>query len=839
MLGICPTAHFRSSLSAAQFDQTRSERCSGLWTLLAGSPAESRWQAGAGERTRSHINFRRRAALATRQCLCGLWLEPVSDDEALASAPRGSVLTSDRPVLAGVIETKLVPPPVRPGTVARGELLDRLAGAVASSVVGIFAPAGYGKTTLLAQLTAREQRPVAWVSLDEGDNDPVVLLSHVAVAVDRLLPLTRELFAVLASPGPFEPGLVYRVCSELSMVSEHLLVLDDVHLVSGSFSRDAIAALALHVARGSQIVLSGRGSEGLPIARLRAARGLLEIGAVDLALDEAETRAVLGHAGVHGSPDDASLLAVRTEGWAIGVYLAALSLSAHTMMTDALAAFTGEDRYVVDYVRSEFLEGLAPPDVRFLTETAILDRLSGPLCDAVLQTTGSARKLEELERSNLNLVPLDRVRERYRYHHLFRDALRSELMRRDPEAVPALHRRAAAWLEGNGEAVAAVEHALACGDLQHAERLIAPLVLALESTGRGATTRRWLDALGPETLERLPALALAAGWFAALGADHSNAQRWLAIAERRVDDGFSALGAASPAAAVALLRGLMCPAGMEQMRADAAFAVESEASWSPWRLTAVVAVGFTHVLTGDHVRGEEVLGDLVRESRPVEDATTSSIAMAQLALYSLERGELSEADALSREAHERAGHAMLAAASAFALAARARVAQRRGDSRKLAEYVADVQLQRPKLTAAIPWLSALTLLQLARIHIASGDSAGARTILRDLNDLLRERPDLGIVGDQAKRLAGQARALPATVAGATALTPAELRLLPLLPTHLSLPEIGERLFLSRHTIKTQAISIYHKLNVSSRGEAVARARELGLLDEFARDAPTS
>jgi LuxR family transcriptional regulator, maltose regulon positive regulatory protein len=762
----------------------------------------------------------------------------VSDDEALASAPPGAVLTSDRPVPAGVIETKLVAPPVRPGTVARGALLERLAGAVASSVVGIFAPAGYGKTTLLAQLIAREQRPVAWVSLDEGDNDPVVLLLHVAVAVDRALALTPALFAVLASPGPFEPGVIYRVCSELSTVSEHLLVLDDVHLVSGSFSCDAIAALALHVGRGSQLVLSGRGSEGLPVARLRAA-GLLEIGAVDLALDEAETGAVLAHAGVRGSSDEASLLAVRTEGWAIGVYLAALSLSARATMSDALAAFSGEDRYVVDYVRAEFLAVLGPADVRFLTETAILDRLSGPLCDAVLQTTGSARKLEELERSNLNLVPLDRVRERYRYHHLFRDALRSELMRREPEAVPALHRRAAAWLEGNGEAVAAVEHALAGGDLEHVERLVAPLVLAMESTGRGATTRRWLDAIGPEALERLPALALAAGWFAALGADHSNAQRWLAIAGRGVDEGFSALGAASPASAVALLRGLMCPAGIDQMRSDAELVVESEASWSPWRLTALVALGFSHVLAGDDVRGEEVLGDLVREARPVEDATTSSIAMAQLGLYALERGELSEADALSREAHERAGGAMLAAASAFALVARARVAQRRGDSRRLAEHVAGVQLQRPKLTAAIPWLSALTLLQLTRIHIASGDSAGARTILHDLNDLLHERPDLGIVGEQAKRLAGQARALPATVAGVTTLTPAELRLLPLLPTHLSLPEIGERLFLSRHTIKTQAISIYHKLDVSSRGEAVTRAREIGLIDEFVRDAPTS
>ena len=738
-----------------------------------------------------------------------------------------------------VIETKLIPPPLRPGTVTRSDLLGRLVGAKASSVVGIFAPAGYGKTTLLAQSLAHEQRPVAWVSLDEGDNDPVVLLSHIAVAVDRLVPLSHALFAMLASPGPFELATIQRVCSELGALPEHVLILDDVQSVSEPFSRDAIAALVLHVGQRSQVILSGRDSSGLPIARLRAAGRLLEISAADLALDDGEIREVLEQSDVSVAADDAALLARRSEGWPIGVYLAAQSVGAGGTMRGALAFFSGKDRFVVDYVRSEFLAALAPADVRFLTETAILDRLCGPLCDALVKTTGSARKLEELERSNLNVVPLDRTHEWYRYHHLFRDALRSELMRREPEAVPELHRRAAAWLEGNGEPVAAVEHALAGGDLEHAERLIAPLVLALESTGRGATTRRWLDALGPETIERLPALALAAGWFAALGGESSDARRWLAIAERRSDERFPALGAASTASAVALLRAVMSPAGMQKMRADAEFAVESEGPRSPWHLTALVALGFSHVLAGEDVRAEEVLGDLAREARRVEDATTSSVAMAQLALYALERGELIDADALSRDAHERAGHASLAAAGAFALVARARVAQQQGSSRSLAEYVAGVQIQRPKLTAAIPWLSALTLLQLVRVHVASGDSAGARTILRDLNELLGERLDLGIVAEHAKRLAEEVQTLSTTIAGATTLTSAELRLLPLLPTHLSFPEIGARLFLSRHTVKTQAIAIYRKLDVSSRGEAVSRAREIGLLDEFVTDTATA
>jgi LuxR family transcriptional regulator, maltose regulon positive regulatory protein len=741
--------------------------------------------------------------------------------------------------LSGVLETKLIAPPQRPGTVVRGELLDRLSDPQGSSVVGIFAPAGYGKTTLLAQSVARERRPVAWVSLDEGDNDPVVLLSHVAVAVDRVLPLTPALFAMLTSPGRFEPGAIHRVCSELSALPEHVLVLDDVQLVSEAFSRDAIATLALHVGQGSQIVLSGRSSDGLPIARLRAAGRLTEVGAADLALDAAEARAVLAHARVNIEADDATLILRRTEGWAIAVYLASLSLGASATTNDALTAFSGEDRDVVDYVRSEFLASLAPPDLRFLMATSILDRMCGPLCDAVLQTTGSAQKLEELERSNLNVVPLDRTRTWYRYHHLFRDVLRSELVRREPTSAATLHRRAGAWLEGNGEAVAAVEHVLAGGDVEHAAALIAPLVPLLERSGRGATTRRWLDALGPETLERLPALALAAGWFAALGGDRVEAERWLAAAEGRADKGSAALGAASAASGVALLRAVMCPAGVEQMRADAEFVLVSEPTWSPWRSTATAALGFAHVLAGDDRRAETVLSDGVREARRDDNDTTWSLALSQLALYALERGELGDAARLSREARGRDLPSMRGCISAFALVASARVAQRSGDSRRLAEYVAGVRLLRPQLTAAIPSISVLTLLELARIHIASGDSAGARTVLRDLDDLLRERPNLGIVGDVAKQLAEQVRTLPINIAGATTLTPAELRLVPLLPTHLSFPEIGSRLFLSRHTVKTQAISIYRKLDTSSRGEAVTRARDIGLLDEFVRDTPAA
>ena len=736
----------------------------------------------------------------------------------------------------GLIETKLAPPHVRARTVVRRHLIDRLSEAEAASVVGVFAPAGYGKTTLLAQWISEEERPVAWVSLDERDDDPVVLLSHVATAIERVSPLNGSQLTALASPAAHEPRAIFRVCAELSAMPGHLLVLDDVHLVSAPSSLDAIAALAFHVRGTSRIVLSGRRSEGLPIARLRAEGRLLELGASDLALDEAETRSVLEQAGVDVSDRDASLLRERTEGWAIGVYLAALSLGTHGNIHDALTAFSGEDRYVVDYVRSEFLEWLPPEDVRFLTATALLERLCGPLCDTVLDSTGSAMELERLESTNLNVVPLDRTREWYRYHHLFRDALRSELLRREPASVPGLHRRAADWLEANGEISAAVEHALAAGDVDHAARLISTIALRLERTGRGATVRRWLDALGPEPLERLPELALIAGWFAALHGDTADAMRCLAAAEQGSHDDARVFGAGSFASAAALLRALMCAAGPDQMREDAQLAVEIEAEWSPWRAVAVCELGFAHLLGGNERRAEELFADVVREASRVDAQGPWAVALAQQALFALGRGELGVAKALSREARERAVTHTSGAIAAFTLVVSARVAQRSGDLQGLADHIAGVQMRRPQLTSAIAWLSALTLLQLASIHIASGDSAGARTILRDVNDLLRERPDLGIVGESAKQLGEQARSLPMQAPGTSTLTAAELRLLPFMSTHLQFKEIAARLFVSPNTVKTQAISIYRKLDVSSRGEAVAQAREIGLLEAFPRDA---
>jgi LuxR family maltose regulon positive regulatory protein len=730
-----------------------------------------------------------------------------------------------------VVETKLVPPGVRDGTIARRDLVDCVTGARAPPVVGVFAPAGYGKTTLLAQSMADEQRPVAWVSLDEGDNDPAVLLLHIAAAIDRVSPLDTAFLASLASPLASEPSGVHLLCAELSGSPQHVLVLDDTHLVSGPLSRDILAALALHVRPNSQMVLSGRSSDNLPITRLRGEGQLLEIGAADLALDDVETRAVLEHAGVSVSAEDAVLLQRHTEGWAIGIYLAALSIGTHGSMDDALAAFSGEDRYVVDYVRSEFLDKLPAEDVHFLTATAVLERLCGPLCDAVLKSSGSALKLEALERSNLNVVPLDRTREWYRYHHLFRDALRSELQHREPAMVPALHRRAADWLEAHGEPSAAVEHALAADDVERAARLISTLAIGLERTGRGATVARWLDTLGPEPLERVPSLALVAGWFTAFRGDTAGAQRWLAATERGPDDGSPALGAASFVSAAAMLRALTCAAGVDRMRADAELAVDIEADWSPWRAVAVCELGFAHLLTGDDRRAEALFADVVREASRIDAPGPWSLALAQRSLYALERGELSEAEGLSREAREHAVLHTSGAITAFAFVASARVAQRAGDARRLADHVAAVQLRRPNLTPSIPWLSALTLLQLALVHVASGDSAGARTILRDVNDLLQERPDLGVVRGTAKKLLEQAQSLPLVSPGASTLTSAELRLLPLLPTHLRFKEIGARLFVSPNTVKSQAISIYRKLGVSSRGQAVARAREIGLLGD--------
>jgi LuxR family maltose regulon positive regulatory protein len=317
-------------------------------------------------------------------------------------------------------------------------LVDRLATA-SEPIISVVAPPGYGKTTLLAQWAERRSGPVAWVSCDGADNDPVVLLSALAVALNGIQPIDQAVFAALASSGAgitFVPRFVSAIAGIDGRVR---VVLDQVEVVTSTECRDVIAEFAVRLPLGWQLAVASRIDPPLPTARLRVQGGLVEVSAADLAMDSREASALLKGAGVQAGAARVEELLQLTEGWAAGLYLAALAMRAGAPESDVRSRFAGDDRFMGDYLRSELLDHLSDAEVSFMCRTAVLDRMCGPLCDAVLERTGSGQILERMERRNLLVVALDRRREWYRYHHLLRELLETELRRREPDLVADLH----------------------------------------------------------------------------------------------------------------------------------------------------------------------------------------------------------------------------------------------------------------------------------------------------------------------------------------------------------------------------------------------------------------
>ncbi len=433
--------------------------------------------------------------------------------ESPAVAP-AEMAAPERDVL---LATKLHVPGPRPGFVPR----PRLTGALGGGLVLVCAPAGFGKTALLADWLRSGDLPVAWLSLDAGDSDPVRFWRHVVAALDRVRPGIGARVAPLLGPPPssFE-GLVTALINELAAQRgdrEIVLVLDDYHLVDAEPVHASLAFLLEHLPAGLHLVLASRSDPALPLARLRARGQLTELRTEELRFTAEEAAALLGESAGPGLPGAAvAALVARTEGWAAGLQLAALSLRGRSDIAGFVAAFSGSHRYILDYLTEEVLDG-QPEQVReFLLETSVLERLSGGLCDAVTARDDGQAMLEHVEQAGLFLVPLDEVRGWWRYHRLFADLLRARLQQQRPGRVAALHRAAAAWYEEHGLADDAVGHALAAGDTVWAARLVEQHfdeVLYLRS--EGATAQRWLAALPAELTESRPRLALAQGLLAA------------------------------------------------------------------------------------------------------------------------------------------------------------------------------------------------------------------------------------------------------------------------------------------------------------------------------------
>jgi LuxR family maltose regulon positive regulatory protein len=643
-------------------------------------------------------------------------------------------------------------------------------------------------------------------------------------------------FDVLASPTSSVPGSVIpRLSSAFwSMTCPVALVLDDVHILRNLECRTALSVLADHVPVGSRLALAGRTPPPLRVARLRAEGKIAEIGPADLSLTSGDASSLLRNIDLILGDDDVAELHRRTEGWPAGLYLAALYRKEGGLLPEAMISFSGDDRFISDYVESEFLARISRQRRTFLTRTAVLERMCGPLCDAVLDVPGAGADLAELARSNVLLVPLDRRGEWCRYRHLFRDMLRAELHRQEPELVPVLRRRAATWCLSNGAPEEALEYSIAAGDVDAVADLVERLGVLAYRQGRVPTVRRWFGWLEEQGgIERHPMVAVLAALLSGGTARPADAERWADVVDRwqygdpaRSDD-------PSAEAWAAMVRALFCRGGIERMRADADEAVRRFAAGSFLTPTPALTQGIAHVLSGDIDGGDVCLeraASLGEELGSPEDVV---MALFERSVVAMARSEWVRAGVFAEQADAalRRGRMEDSYATTLVCAVQARVALHGGDAPAARQYLIRAQRTRPMLTYILPHLAVQARIELARVHLVLADIAGARTLMREIDELLRRRPGLGILPGEAQGLRDQlAKERGSHAMGVSALTAAELRLLPLLSTHLSFPEIGQQLFLSRNTIRSQAQSVYRKLGVSSRNQAVTRARALGLLE---------
>lgn len=444
-----------------------------------------------------------------------------------------------------VLETKLYSPKWRAGLVSRPRLIERMRQGAGQQLTLVSAPAGFGKTTLLAEWLAQRDNPdtpVAWVSLDRSENDPALFWAYVVRALQKVQPAMGEhaLSMLRSSRQPLTAAVLTSLINEINASDrDFALVLDDYHVIDAPQVHAGVTFLLDHLPPRMQLIIASRSEPLVPVPRLRARGQVTELRADDLRFTPAEVSAFLNHVMALGlSPADVSTLETRTEGWIAGLKLAALSLKNHADVRKFVGAFSGDNRYIADYLIQEVLHTQPEDTRRFLIDTAILDRLSGPLCDAVAGAHGSQAQLESLERSNLFVVPLDDTRESYRYHHLFAEVLRAHAMREYPERVRTLHHRASTWFELHGSLAEALHHAAAASDAARIARLLETRCPPMD---RSYQTGRWLERARdlPDAMVRArPVLSLAYAW-ALMNAGELEAveirlgdvDRWLSVAD--------------------------------------------------------------------------------------------------------------------------------------------------------------------------------------------------------------------------------------------------------------------------------------------------------------------
>jgi LuxR family maltose regulon positive regulatory protein len=668
--------------------------------------------------------------------------------------------------------------------------------------------------------------------LDDGDNDPTRFWLHVVEALRTVRPNlgAAALAALRRRSADLDPGVLPLLLKDLCAVGLQLvLVLDDYHLVTNPTCHQALGFFLDHLPVGMHVALSTRLDPPLPLARMRASGELTELRVAELRFTTQEASALLnGTMGLQLATEDVERLAARTEGWAAGLVLAGLSLRGRRDPSGFIASFHGDDRHVAGFLGAEVLAS-QPEAVRtFLLRTSVLERLSGPLCDEVLETEGSAELLRELERSNPFLMPLGDHREWYRYHQLFGKLLRLELANREAALVPVLHRRAAAWHRQAGNVDDAIYHATAARDFAEAGALIARHWLTFWRGGRRATVARWLGGLPQEAIMADPPVALVAAWIGGFcGASKQQTERWLAAAEDATWEGALPDGISSLAFGAALARAVLLfdDVGLSVQAARRALELAGPQS-STYRWMAQAALGQNLYLSGRPVAARSRLEGLARRVPAAAQPSAVLGALAVLSLIASDDDDDGTAVALATRAMAIAETHRLGAERVCGIVSLAlgRTLMRQGRlteaeeqlGRALALFVVDsMVVQRTHV-----------LLLLASVRHGRGDLPSARTVLEQARELIGSLADPGLLPSLLEQTERALGAVPRRQIKVVApLTERELEVLRLLPTRLSTQEIARELYISVNTVKTHVRPIYRKLEVTNRAEAAAHARQ--------------
>jgi len=738
-----------------------------------------------------------------------------------------------------LIETKLHPPAARKEWVERPELVKYLDDAKVKLIL-VAAPPGFGKTTLVAQWRSSpiNHRPFAWVSLDRADNDPGRLWLHLVSALHRACPEfnSEKILPMLRGQAPDlgETMLPLLINEMASLPEQIVLVLDDYHLVKKRACHEQMALLLSHLPPSGQVVIITRADPPLPLGRMRTVGDMVEIRARELRFDLREAAELIhGVVAVELTDRDVADLVGRTEGWAAGLYLAALSLRGRTSPDVFVRQFTGDNRFIVDYLVEDVLSQ-QPEEIReFLTRTSVLGRFCAPLCDAVTGSSDAAVIIDALERENLFVVPLDENRQWFRYHHLFAQVLRGQLTRTEPDLLPVLHARASAWYRASGLTDEAVTHALAAGDVDGATELIARHYYSYIDSGRVATVRRWLGLLGDDRIGASPLAAHCAGWTAALSGDQRVVRRFLPLIEAAEDAGPLPDGMRSFASSAAILRAMFGFEGLGPMREAGLRAVTLEPDpGSRWCSAAHSALSVALYWAGEF----ELARAHAQQARLNPDALAMLRlrAIAVMTWLSAEDGRLTQAQDFAREAKQLVTDPSLGLGSipqgsfgylaiGAALAAQGHLREARGEL----EHALQLRRKWPGLS---PWPKLEVLLRLAPVLAGAGDRAGCAALLKEARQLLDSLP-VGADAQRARldRLERQLTSRSRPAISGEPLTDRERDVLRMLQGTMSLRDIGRELYLSANTIKTHTRALYRKLGVSDRKDAVAKGRELGLI----------